>query len=127
MSDVDLCYTPATELLALIRAKKLSPVELTRAVLARIDTLNPTLNAFVTPTPEIALADARRAEEAVMKGGALGAPPRAWPASAGVPPAGSAGAPAPFWPAAGRRSARIQVPVPPDGRRRRRGAVAPPP
>ena len=46
MSGPDLSYTPATELTALIRAKKLSPVELTRAVLARIDALNPTLNAF---------------------------------------------------------------------------------
>jgi len=68
MTDADLCYAPATELAALIRAKKLSPVELTRAVLARIETLNPVLNAFCTPTPEIALADARRAEDAVMGG-----------------------------------------------------------
>ena len=30
MSPTDLCYTPATELSALIRSKKLSPVELTR-------------------------------------------------------------------------------------------------
>src|SRR5438477_125616 len=73
MSDADLCYTSATELAALIRAKKLSPVELTRAVLARIERLNPVVNAFCTPTPEIALADARRAEEAVMKGAPLGA------------------------------------------------------
>ncbi len=73
MTDADLGYTPATELAALIRTKKLSPVELTRAVLARIETLNPVVNAFCTPTPEIALADARRAEEAVMKGAPLGA------------------------------------------------------
>jgi aspartyl-tRNA(Asn)/glutamyl-tRNA(Gln) amidotransferase subunit A len=72
MTDVDLCYTPATELVAMIRARKLSPVELTRAVLARIETLNPVVNAFCTPTPEIALADAKRAEDAVMKGGPLG-------------------------------------------------------
>jgi aspartyl-tRNA(Asn)/glutamyl-tRNA(Gln) amidotransferase subunit A len=72
MSD-DLAYTPATELLAMIRAKKLSPVELTRATLARLEKLNPKLNVFCTPTPEIALADAKRAEEAVMTGGALGA------------------------------------------------------
>src|SRR5258705_10704951 len=56
----------------MIRAKKLSPVELTRGVLARIEKVNPALNAFVTPTPDLALADARRAEDAVMKGGALG-------------------------------------------------------
>ena len=72
MTDVDLCYTPATELAAMIRTRKLSPVELTRAVLARIETLNPVLNAFCTPTPDIALVDAKRAEDAVMKGGPLG-------------------------------------------------------
>src|SRR5712691_11038861 len=72
MTDVDLCYTSATELGALIRARTLSPVELTRAVLARIDALNPTLNAFCTPTPELALAEARGAEDAVMRGDPLG-------------------------------------------------------
>ena len=72
MTDVDLCYTSATELGALIRARTLSPVELTRAVLARIDALNPTLNTFCTPTPELALAEARRAEDAVMRGDPLG-------------------------------------------------------
>jgi aspartyl-tRNA(Asn)/glutamyl-tRNA(Gln) amidotransferase subunit A len=73
MNDIDLCYTPATTLAAMIRAKKLSPVELTRAVLARLEKLNPRLNAFCTPTPELALADAKRAEDAVMKGEPLGA------------------------------------------------------
>jgi aspartyl-tRNA(Asn)/glutamyl-tRNA(Gln) amidotransferase subunit A len=71
MSDADLCFTPATELAELIRAKKLSPVELTRAVLARIEALDPVLGAFCTPTPELAVADARRAEEAVMRGDRL--------------------------------------------------------
>jgi len=73
VSTADLAYTPATELVALIRAKKLSPVELTRAVLERIERLNPRLNAFVTVTAEAALAAARTAEQAVMKGGPLGA------------------------------------------------------
>ena len=35
----DLCFMPATEAAALIREKKLSPVELTSAVLARIEAL----------------------------------------------------------------------------------------
>src|ERR1041385_2168213 len=72
MTDADLCHTPATELAALIRSRRLSPVELTHAVLARIEAVNPALHAFCTPTPELALADARRAEEAVMRGQALG-------------------------------------------------------
>ena len=72
MNDTDLCYTPATELIALIRAKKLSPVELTRAVLARIERLNPKVNAFCTLTADLARDAARRAEEAVMSGDAPG-------------------------------------------------------
>jgi aspartyl-tRNA(Asn)/glutamyl-tRNA(Gln) amidotransferase subunit A len=68
----DLAFTPATELAGLIRAKKLSPVELTRAVLERIERLNPTLNAFCTLTPEASLAAARQAEQAVVAGAALG-------------------------------------------------------
>ena len=51
----------------LIRARKLSPVELTRHCLARIEQLNPRLNAFITVTAERALAEAamRRAEPAM--------------------------------------------------------------
>jgi len=72
MNATDLCYTPATELASLIRDKALSPVELTRAVLDRVERLHPTLNAFCTLTADPALEAARRAEQAVMKGGPLG-------------------------------------------------------
>ena len=50
-----------------IRARKLSPVELTRECLANIDRLNPTLNAFITVTRELAVAQARKAEEEISK------------------------------------------------------------
>jgi Asp-tRNA(Asn)/Glu-tRNA(Gln) amidotransferase A subunit family amidase len=46
MNETDLCYTPATELADAIRAKKLSSVEITSAVLNRIQRLEPKLNAF---------------------------------------------------------------------------------
>jgi aspartyl-tRNA(Asn)/glutamyl-tRNA(Gln) amidotransferase subunit A len=67
-----LAWTPATELGRLIRTKAVSPVEVARATLARIERLDPALNAFATLTPERALAEARRAEDAVMRGGPLG-------------------------------------------------------
>jgi Asp-tRNA(Asn)/Glu-tRNA(Gln) amidotransferase A subunit family amidase len=54
MNSSDLCYMPAVEAARAIRRKELSPVELTRAVLARIERLNPTLNAFCTVTAESA-------------------------------------------------------------------------
>jgi aspartyl-tRNA(Asn)/glutamyl-tRNA(Gln) amidotransferase subunit A len=54
---------------ALVKARIVSPVELTRACLARIEVLNPSLNAFITVTAESALAEAKRAESEVQRGG----------------------------------------------------------
>ena len=73
MNATDLAGTPATDLIPRIRSKALSPVELTRAELERIEQANPTINAFCTVTADAALAAARAAEEAVMKDGPLGA------------------------------------------------------
>jgi aspartyl-tRNA(Asn)/glutamyl-tRNA(Gln) amidotransferase subunit A len=72
MNATDLAYTPATELIPQIRSKALSPVELTRAVLERIEQVNPKINAFCAVTADAALTAARAAEDAVMKGGRLG-------------------------------------------------------
>ena len=72
MNATDLCYTPATRLAEMIRTKALSPVELTRAVLERIERLNPKVNAFCTVLGDAAMESARAAEAAVMKGGPLG-------------------------------------------------------
>jgi aspartyl-tRNA(Asn)/glutamyl-tRNA(Gln) amidotransferase subunit A len=58
-----------TEAAALLRGKKLSPVELTRACLARVEKLNPVLNAFLTVTAEPALEQARAAEQEIRRGG----------------------------------------------------------
>jgi aspartyl-tRNA(Asn)/glutamyl-tRNA(Gln) amidotransferase subunit A len=68
----DLAFTPAVELAELIRRRALSPVELTRAVLERIERLNGRLGAYVAIHAERALEQARRAEVEVMAGGALG-------------------------------------------------------
>jgi aspartyl-tRNA(Asn)/glutamyl-tRNA(Gln) amidotransferase subunit A len=52
----------------LLRQKKISPVELTKFFLDRISRLQPVLNAYITVVPEIALAQARRAEREITKG-----------------------------------------------------------
>jgi aspartyl-tRNA(Asn)/glutamyl-tRNA(Gln) amidotransferase subunit A len=52
----------------LVRRKRISPVELTRASLERIEQLNPTLNAFITVTADQAMAQAREAEGDVQRG-----------------------------------------------------------
>ncbi len=58
---------------ALIASRQLSPVELTQAHLARIAQLDPQLNCFITLTPDAALARARDAENAIMRGEYRGA------------------------------------------------------
>jgi aspartyl-tRNA(Asn)/glutamyl-tRNA(Gln) amidotransferase subunit A len=64
----DLTKLTIREAAEQIRKKKVSPVELTKACLARIDQLNPALNAFITITAESALEQARTAESEVMRG-----------------------------------------------------------
>ena len=67
MAKNDICWLSATELTQAIRRKQLSPVEVTRAILDRIDQLNPQFNAFVTLTDKAALRDARKAEKMLMQ------------------------------------------------------------
>ena len=59
----DLLHRPVTEVASLLADRKLSPVELMEATLARIDETHEALNAFVTlRDPEACLADARAAD-----------------------------------------------------------------
>ena len=60
----DICYISAKELATAIRARKLSPVELVRAVYERLHQTNDRINAFCTLTEEQAVSAARKAEDA---------------------------------------------------------------
>ena len=60
--DNELYYRPLTEIARLLRRREISPVELTRAQLARIERLDPQLHSYITVVPERALARARLAE-----------------------------------------------------------------
>jgi aspartyl-tRNA(Asn)/glutamyl-tRNA(Gln) amidotransferase subunit A len=64
----DLTNLNLHEVASMIKEKKISPVEITRACLARIEQLNPSLNAFITVTAESALAEAHQAESEVQRG-----------------------------------------------------------
>ena len=64
MTETDLCYLSALQLRDLYQKGEVSPVEVTEAILRRMDQLNPSLNAFITTTPELALKGARAAEAA---------------------------------------------------------------
>jgi aspartyl-tRNA(Asn)/glutamyl-tRNA(Gln) amidotransferase subunit A len=66
MADDELCWIPASELAPAIARRKISPVEVVEAVLARIEKTR-RLNAWVTVDAEGARRAARRAERAVMQ------------------------------------------------------------
>jgi aspartyl-tRNA(Asn)/glutamyl-tRNA(Gln) amidotransferase subunit A len=68
MLSEDVLYLPVAELSERIRRRQLSPVELTESYLERGRTLGPQLNAFATPTPELALQQARAAEKEIAAG-----------------------------------------------------------
>ncbi len=69
MTADELCELEITAVAPLLRDKELSPVELTEAYLARIERLDPTLNAYIRVLPEAALAAARQAEEDIRLDG----------------------------------------------------------
>src|SRR3954466_12650014 len=68
----ELCFLSATELRRRITRKDVSPVEITRAVVARAERLQPELNCFITLCGDEAMAQARQAEREVMSGQPLG-------------------------------------------------------
>ncbi|WP_293914336.1 amidase [Deinococcus sp.] len=68
MTDSALLLASIPEIGALYRSGQLSPLELTRLCLARIETLEPQLNAFITVTAELALSQAAQAETELRSG-----------------------------------------------------------
>ena len=67
-TPTDLHWLTIADAARLIERRQLSPVELTDALLARIEALDPQLNAFLLPTPEKAREQARAAEHEIMAG-----------------------------------------------------------
>ena len=68
MDSKNLCDLSAGELSHLIKRKEVSPVEVVKAHLARIEVLEPTLNSFITLLPEQAMEEARIAEHEIQSG-----------------------------------------------------------
>ena len=67
MSYEDTCYLSATKALKLFKRRKLSPVELMRAIIKRTEKVEPVINAFTETFFEEALAQARKSEARYMK------------------------------------------------------------
>ena len=72
MSADELCFLSGAEAARRIAAGDLSPVALVDAILARIEAVQPALNAFTIVRAEDAREEAREAEAAVARGDALG-------------------------------------------------------
>jgi len=68
----ELAFLGLADAAQLIRARKLSPVEYTRALLERIGRLDSRYHAFIRVTPELAIAAARRAEQEIAAGSLRG-------------------------------------------------------
>lgn len=64
----ELYYMTIEELAPLIKSKELSPVELTEAILKRIQEVDPIINSYITVAPDLALLDAKQAEAEIMSG-----------------------------------------------------------
>jgi len=65
---MELYELSMTEVSEKIRTKEVSPVEVTQSALTRLDEVEPTLTAFVTTTPELALEQAKIAEKEIGDG-----------------------------------------------------------
>ena len=72
MPNDDLLELTITELAPKIRAKEVSPVEVTEAALSRADRLQPKLNSFITLLRDQAMNAAREQEAALVRGEYLG-------------------------------------------------------
>ena len=70
--EASLLFAPAHQQAAMIRTKQISSLELTDAYLARIASLNPRVNAFITITADRARDDARAADAAIARGDMTG-------------------------------------------------------
>lgn len=68
LNDSQIAFASIGAIGKLFRSRKLSPVELTRFLLARIEGMNPKLNAFLTITADLALKQAARATDELAKG-----------------------------------------------------------
>jgi aspartyl-tRNA(Asn)/glutamyl-tRNA(Gln) amidotransferase subunit A len=72
LNPLDLVDMDAVAVARAVRSKELSPVEVVQASPAHMDALEPRLHAFCTPTPALALEQARALEKAILAGEEVG-------------------------------------------------------
>ncbi len=72
MNNEDICYMPAYEMAEKIRTQELTSLEITKALIERIEKVNPIINAYCTPTFDLARTMAQEADKRVREGNAKG-------------------------------------------------------
>lgn len=72
MNKEDICFMSAFEMREKIETQELSSLEITETIIERIEKINPILNAYCTPTFELARETAKKADESVKRSEKLG-------------------------------------------------------
>lgn len=72
MNKEDICFLPAFEMGERIRTQELTSQEITEVIIERIEKINPIINAYCTPTFDLARKMAKKADKVVKDGGKLG-------------------------------------------------------
>ncbi|MFX1428272.1 MAG: amidase, partial [Promethearchaeota archaeon] len=72
MNKEDICFMPAYEMVERIRSQEITSLEITETIIERIKKINPIVNAYCTPTYDLARDMAKNADKAVKKGEKLG-------------------------------------------------------
>ncbi len=72
MNKEDICFMPASQMLKAIKTQELTSLEITETIIERIERINSIINAYCTPTFDLAREMAKKADDAVKKGEKLG-------------------------------------------------------
>ena len=72
MNKEDICFLPAYQMREKIETQELTSEEITEAIIERIEKLNPLINAYCTPTFELARETAKKSDLSIKNGEKLG-------------------------------------------------------
>ena len=72
MNKEEICFMSACDMAEKIKTQELTSLEITETIIERIEKINPIINAYCTPTFELAREMAKKADDAVKKGEKLG-------------------------------------------------------
>jgi len=72
MNKNEICFKSASDIVDMIKRQEITSQEITEIIIERIEKINPIINAYCTPTFDIAREKAKNADEAVRKGEKIG-------------------------------------------------------